>query len=372
VKVFYRYLYGEILVVSLATTGVLTFFLLLANIFQKIFPLLLNHAVSIFVILKLVFLLIPFVLTFTLPWGLLLAVLLVFGRMSREHELTALKSSGLGLAPIIAPVVLLAFVFSGVSFWINASLGPQSSRLLKENLAELARSDPLSFFTSGRVIDDFPGIRLYVGEREGAQLRDLHIWQIDDQFHVLRSIRADKAEIVPDLANEQIILKMVHARQEERSGSDPDDPRRVQSGARFEELPFNIPLASFFNRLQQHKSFGVLTLGELGHLVFDPLQIIRTPNMTPLLTEVQKRISLSLSCFTFVLIGIPLAIQAQRKETSVGLALSLAIVMAYYVIIIVAETLKARTHLMPEVIIWLPNILFEALGFLLILRANRR
>ena len=371
-KVFYRYLYQEILVVSMVTTGVLTFFLLLANAFRDIFALLLNHEVSFFVIAKLVLLLIPFVLTFTLPWGLLLAVLLVFGRMSRDQELTSLKSSGIGLAPIIAPVLLLAFIYSGLTFWINASLGPESRQMFKEEFAELLRSDPLSFFTSGRVIDEFDGFRLFVGERQGAHLKDVDIWQIDSQFRVLRTIRASEAEIVPDLANERIILNLTDARQDERSDADPDDTHKIESGTRAESLPIEIPLNPLFNRLQERKSVGVLTLGEIGRQVFDPVQIIRTPNMTPLLTELQKRIALSLSSFTFVLVAIPLAIQAQRRETSVGLALSLAIVTAYYLIIIVAEALKTRTHLMPEVIIWMPNILFETLGFILILRANRR
>ncbi len=371
-KVFYAYLYKEILTVSLVTTGVLTFFLLLANAFRDIFALLLNHEVSLFVIAKLVLLLIPFVLTFTLPWGLLLAVLLVFGRMSREQELTSIKSSGIGLAPIIAPVLLLAFLFSGINFWINASLGPQSRQMFKENFADLLRSDPLSFFTTGRVIDDFDGFRLYVGERQGAHFKDVHIWQIDDQYRPIRSIRADEAEIIPDMPHERIVLNLFNARQDERNGTDPEDVHKIQSGTRAVELPLEIPLNPLFMRLQQRKSVGVLTLGEIGRLIFDPLQIIRTPNMTPLLTELQKRIALSLSSFTFVLVGIPLAIQAQRRETSIGLALSLGIVAAYYLIIIVAEALKARTHLLPEVIIWMPNILFETLGFILILRANRR
>ncbi|MDE1169900.1 MAG: LptF/LptG family permease [Verrucomicrobium sp.] len=371
-KIFYRYLYQEILVVSLAATGVLTLFLLIANAFRDIFALLLNKEVPVLVIVKLVCLLIPFILTFTLPWGLLLAVLLVFGRLSRDQELTSLKSSGIGLAPLIAPVMLLAFLFSLFSFWINASLAPRSREAFKENFAELLRSDPLSFFTTGRVIDEFDGFRLYVGERKGAELTDLHIWEIDDHNRVLRSIRAAHAEIVPDLPNDRILLNLSDAQQDERSSVAPDDIHRISSGTRARQLPLQISLTPIIARLREHKSVGVLTLGEIGRLIFDPLQIIRTPNMTPLLTELQKRLALSMASFTFVLVGIPLAIQAQRRETSVGLALSLGIVTTYYLVIVVAEALKTRTHFLPEIIIWMPNIVFEIVGFVLIIRANQR
>ena len=372
-KVFYRYLYQEILVTALATTTVLTLFLLVANVFKEIFTLLLNREVSLIVIGKLVFLLIPFILTFTLPWGLLLAVLLVFGRLSRDQELTSLKSSGIGLAPIIAPVLMLAFAFSLLSFWINASLGPRSRDAFKHEFAELLRSDPLSFFTTGRVIDEFDGFRLYVGDRQGAEFRDLHIWQIDGDGHPLRSIRADYAQIVPDMPNERIVLNLSNARQDEHDQADPGNVHKIESGTRAAQLPLEISLVPFFAKVQtEKKSIGILTLSEIRRQIFDPFQIMRTPNMTPLLTELQKRLSLSLASFTFVLVGIPLAIQAQRRETSVGLALSLGIVASYYLVIIVAEALKARTHLLPEVIIWMPNLVFEALGFFLIIRANRR
>ncbi len=371
-RTLYRHLYQEILVASLVTTAVLTFFLLLANVFRDVFALLLNREVSFFIIAKLVLLLIPFVLTFTLPWGLLLAVLLVFGRMSREQELTVLKASGVGLAPVIAPVIVLALFFSLFSFWINASLAPKTRQMFKASFAEILRSDPLSLFTAGRVIDEFDGFRLYVGERQGAQFRDLHIWQLDDAGRPLRSIRAARAEIVPDLANDRIVLNLYDARQDERNAADPEDIHRLASGMRAAKLPLEISLTPIFARLQQHKNVGLMTLSELGRLVFDPLQILRTPNMTPLLTEFQKRAALSLASFTFVLVGIPLAIQAQRRETSVGLVLSLAIVMAYYLMILIAESLKNRTHLLPEVIIWMPNFLFEGLGFWLLVRANRR
>ena len=371
-RTVYRHLYKELLGVSLATTFVLTFFLLLANVFRDIFALLLNREISYLVIAKLVVLLIPFVLTFTLPWGLLLGVLLVFGRMSRDQELTVMKASGIGLAPMIAPVIVLALFASALSFWINASLAPKSRQMFKESFAEILRSDPLSLFTAGRVINEFDGFRLYVGERQGAEFRDLHIWQIDDQSRPVRSIRAARAEIVPDLANDRIVLNLYDARQDERNANTPDDLHKLSSGMRAAQLPLEISLTPIFTRLQQHKSTGVMTLSEIGRLVFDPLQILRTPNMTPLLTEFQKRAALSLASFTFVLVGIPLAIQAQRKETSIGLVLSLAIVAAYYLVILIAESLKTRTHLIPELIIWMPNLLFEGLGFWLLLRANRR
>ena len=115
-----------------------------------------------------------------------------------------------------------------------------------------------------------------------------------------------------------------------------------------------------------------MTLGELQSFINNPLAILKDNNPTVSLTELQKRLSLSVACFTFVLVGIPLAIQTQRRETSVGVALSLLIVIGYYFLTSTAEALKKNADLYPEIIIWLPNILFQTLGVALIAYVNFR
>jgi len=369
-KIFYRHLYWEILSVAFMATFVLTVLLLLANASKEISVLLLNREVSGFAIAKLTCLLVPFVLTFTLPWGLLLAVLLVFGRLSSDRELVILKSSGIGLATLIAPVVLLSLVFSLFSFWVNAYLGPRSQEAVREEIAELLRHNSLSFFSTGQPIQAFSGYRIYIGKRDAARAEDVHLWEIDKEGHALRSIRASSAEIMPDLNNNRIVLNLFNVRLDDHAAAAPDDVHQISSGTRAAQFPMEVPLGDFFTHVRETRGPGLMTLHELTSRIFDPAQILRIGNMSPFLTELQKRISFSFASFTFVLVGIPLAIQTRRRETSAGLGLSLLIVFSYYLLFLIAETLKAQPRFFPEAIIWMPNVCFEALGLFLIARVN--
>src|SRR6185369_6179829 len=110
-KIIDRYVSRQVLTSATFAVAVLSVVLVLGNIFKKLLDVLVKDDAPLEFILSIMAYILPFSLTFTIPWGFLTAVLLAFGKMSAENELIALKSNGVSIARICAPVAFIAVVF---------------------------------------------------------------------------------------------------------------------------------------------------------------------------------------------------------------------------------------------------------------------
>src|ERR1041384_3863804 len=109
-KLIDRYVSRQVFITGLFAVGVLSVVLVLGNVFKQLLELLVNHDAPLYAILSFIAYIIPFSLTFTIPWGFLTSVLLVFGKMSAENELIALRSSGVSIPRVSALVFVLALM----------------------------------------------------------------------------------------------------------------------------------------------------------------------------------------------------------------------------------------------------------------------
>jgi lipopolysaccharide export system permease protein len=119
-RIFDRYVASSVLVTAFMGVLILSLVLVLGNIFKELLNVLVNNPdVPILTVLSFMALVLPFSLTFTIPWGFLTAILLVFGRMSADSELIAMKSNGISMPRACVPVFILAVLLAGICFWIN-------------------------------------------------------------------------------------------------------------------------------------------------------------------------------------------------------------------------------------------------------------
>lgn len=88
-------------------------------------------------------------------------------------------------------------------------------------------------------------------------------------------------------------------------------------------------------------------------------------------TELQKDFATAFSVFSLVAIAIPLGIKASRKETYANLALAVLLAGAYYGLLIMATWLTDHPQFRPDIVVWLPNLIFQVTGLIWLVKANK-
>ena len=366
-KILDRYLLTSLAVATLMGVSLLSVVLVLGNVFKEMLDLLINHDVPLSTVLAFVAFVLPFSMTFTIPWGFLTAVLLVFGRLSADNEIIALRANGVSFPRILSPVLLLAVALVGICFWINVDVAPRAQYAMLSSLYRLATSNPASLFQADEVVEQFPDRRIYVGGRNGDTLENLMVFEIGDKG-LSKVVFAKTGTLTSDPTNDRLLLRVRDAHFEQRDDANPSDVDLIRQGITMREGVFPMSLKKLLEQKKRGKPLSSHTLSELVAEILKPV----APKRLAYEVEISKRFSLSLAALSFALIAVPLGITSHRKETSVGFALSLAIAFGYFFFIIIADTFRNSPGAYPVLLVWLPNLLFTGLGLWLFSRLARR
>jgi len=91
-------------------------------------------------------------LTFLIPIGLFLSIMLALGRLYRDSEMTALMACGIGPASLYRPLALIAAVLALLVGWLALSVSPGAMRQVQIIVEEAKQRVDLRFLEAGRFI----------------------------------------------------------------------------------------------------------------------------------------------------------------------------------------------------------------------------
>lgn len=383
VKTLQRYLLRQVIVTLMMTIAVFTFVMLLVVGLQEMLPLLqkagLRMTAAAFALL------IPYVWPYALPMGLLTATLLVFGRFSADQELTATRASGVSLLSLTGPILLLSLVLCGVCAWMILDLTPRSRTAYNSLRFDLKSALATFQFPEQRYIDfPMPNERnlertVYVGKKRKQDLENIFIYDTRNKTNLESKVYAPRGRFEIDKTNQMIYLRLYDASSSLYAfGAWPGQGNII----------FSLDLKATTNSMRK-PNLNDMTLGQLREELrnrerqmgaqekVEPSvksrakQNARADLMEPIRTQIHRRVAFSFACFGFALIGIPLGIRMHRRETNIGVVVALLLVMLYYGLLVAAQSLSGKPQLVPHLLMWIPNFLFQAVGAVLLWRANR-
>lgn len=379
-----RYVFKSVLFTCLTAVAMFAFIVIVPNVARDLLSHALAGQLSALTMAKLILLLVPHAITYALPMGILTGVLLTLGRLSADSEITAMRAAGISLARATRPVILLGLLGVALGLYVNYEWMPRTRAEYYRTFAAAVRSNPLSLIVPKTFIRDFPGYVVYVNEKEGGLLRDFWLWELDRDRRVERVVRAESGRFDYDEEKNELILTLTHAQIENRNEDAPEDFTEAQLVGSFEQsAPIHLSLERFFGP-------GKGARWKREWMPFDQLLAARAElAAAPIPDEpqeaqkfVQDRMKLemiyhdkfntALAILSFAMIGVPLGIRVSRRETSANFGVAVGLTLAYYLMTVFIKVLDRQPQLRPDLLLWLPNLIFIGAAIVLMQRIQRR
>ena len=343
----------------LMSIGVLTFVMAAGHIF-RVFDWL-SRGGSLQVLGRFLLLSLPDMMRFTLPLSMLVATVLVFSHLAADNEITAMKACGISLWQVIAPGLLLSVGLSALSFWFTTTLAPRCRYAAEQLLWEQAAVSPAALLAGSDNFIELEGLNIRVDRREGETLYGIHILVQDKEQRLQQTITARQGRVRADPTNRSFDLVLQDATFGQLGEAAPSKgqaslPQRYAAAET--TLPLSTERGTGLRRLVRKPRH--MDLGMLFARIY--LESQAGGNVTPLQVELHMRMSMSLSPIAFLLVGIPFATRGRRSETSVGLLLALLLALGLYAFITMSSSLRSTTSLHPELLMWLPNVVYQVGG----------
>ena len=367
-KIIERYVFGSFLSSFVLAFLVLSFVLTIGLLVQIIGYIM--DGVPMSLVGEFCMVSLPETLQWSMPLALLVSAILVFSRMSADSEILAIRACGISLLTVMKWPVLFALLCTLLGFWVNNEIVPRGHEVRRTLKTKVSVGTGLSVLEPGRVIDDFPNVKLYFDRKEGNWLYDLVVLDYSNPAFD-RMITADKALVTQD--GTDVNLELYHMtvdpvdekhRTMARANRFVYTMKDVIRGSTYTKRPKDYRFFEMLARIRDLKTTGGRAPESLSKASPDADPKVRSSieklrekalqDVSEHKVELNKRFVFAMASLCFVLIGIPLGIRSQRKESTVGMAISLAVSLGYYVIVILMLSCEDFYVIRPEILIWIP------------------
>jgi LPS export ABC transporter permease LptF/LPS export ABC transporter permease LptG len=362
-KTLDRYIFREILFPFFIALVALTFvaFLSFSREIGWLLELIVRQSATISEICTISLAILPSVLTFTIPMAVLVGILTGFGRMSSDSEAIAFRASGLSMIRLLVPVMFFGIIAWGASLAVNVFLAPRTAAQLRELKYQIVAKQA-SLEVKPRVFNEsLTNLVLYVQETAGEGFRWDGIMLADmSQPDQPRVTFARSGNLMKDEQNHTFVLTLTNGSRHVVSPLSPD--RYSFEG--FETTTISIPVPEAPAKEDKASIQEIPT-----RTIWNNMRAGTAPYEERV--EFHRRVALPFACLVFTLAGLPLGVSTTRGSKSMGLVLSLILMLIYYLAFVGGTRIAGNAQLSPFLAAWLPNVVFAALGIVLLARADR-
>ncbi|MGH7907907.1 MAG: LPS export ABC transporter permease LptF [Candidatus Binataceae bacterium] len=361
IKIIDRYVAREVLGPFLMSVGLLTFALVTGRLL-KLTEMVVNRGVSLGEVLKIVGYIMPSFLELTFPMAVLLGVLLGFGRMSGEREITAARSCGISLYRLAVPVVAIAIVVYLIASWFAFSVRPWADRNLEQLIYRITQTRTAAGLKEKVFNRTFPGIVLYVDHISAKDNTLRGVMISDARVRGQQStVIARRAILIPQKQLGEVTLRLFNG-----SLFGIDMKTGTSHITSFKTYDLNIQSSEALGAASSLDP-DAMSYRQLAKTIAAGRAAGKPDHFAE--TELAGKYMVPLASILFALLGVSLGLKPARGGQSERFGVSIALFFAYYALMRVGENLAQSGHMNAFAAMSIPDIVFAILAGWLFFRS---
>ncbi len=313
------------------------------------------HGVSLKIIGEILGYIIISLLPALLPMALLFSVVLTYGRLSQDSEIVAMKASGISMATLLSPALILALLVGVISAQTSFIIGPWGNRQFEVLFTRLADAKVSAVIKEGTFAEGFFDMVVYANEVDSKSgvLKKVFIYD-EKNSDVPLTIIAKSGSIIsdPDRPGQRVLLRL----------NNGEIHRQELTHTKISFDSYDVHFSEPDVISERAKSPQSLTLHEIRERLKEK---IKDPEERYVLqTEFHKRWAISILCVVFAAIGVGLGTTTNRRAAKAGgMVLCIGIIVLYWILYIAAEGAARSGSIPASLAIWTPNLIFGIFGF---------
>ncbi|WOO39784.1 LptF/LptG family permease [Rubellicoccus peritrichatus] len=315
--------------------------------------------------------LIPSFLPTIIPLSLLISLLFVLGNLHRNNEIVAMRASGMNLFRITRSLWLGGILLSGLMFYLNAQLIPQSvesSRTIRENFRLADEATKRAAKDVGIVpqlgFDNRADGRLWFMNRFSEFTNDgfgVSVYQRDEAGRETSRVMSREAYF----DETEGYWTFIEGRE---FTFDPDSGEAIRSLV-FDEKSFPDYQEDPTIMITLNKRSDDLSLFELKELI-ETIPPEDNPRMHSYAVRYQTILANPFSCLVVVGIAIPFAVAGVRTNPLVGVTKAGGLFFAYFIVASIFRMLGEKDTIPVNIAAWAPIVLMFLVGLVFFKRVS--
>lgn len=343
---------------------------------------------SFLITFELLFSLLPSIMILTFPMAVLLASLMLYGRMTQDNEITALQASGYSTYQLLVPVVIVGIVLTLLLLWWSSRIAPKGLRLFTM-MAENVLQDTATAGIRPGGFNRFGGFVFFPSEVDEGRMRNLRLFEYKkahsdaesfetERYMISGVVTAPTASIFFTPQEKTITLRLENGMLHQV----PQPDRDVV--IRFQEMEFTIGIPELLQRLTKvnraEQSYSTNGL-EKDVVQRSKQRYLENPSAPDAgwyrsfwkrgEIEQARRKALPFACLFMAIIGAVLGMESRFGKRSACYSMTIIVIVIYYVLLSFGKAYVEDGILPAWIGMWIPNAVSMLIAGVLIYRTQR-